>query len=68
MIKIPKEEGKFKSYSSNGRVRKRATPGSAGFVLYSAVERIIHPFSQELIKADLFTAIPPGHYVRIAGR
>ena len=57
-----------KTYSSNAIIPKRAYSDSAGYDLYAAETKVLKLWSRELIRLDLFMAIPVGYYGRIVGR
>ena len=48
----------FKRYSVSAHVPKRAYPGDAGYDLLAAERKVLKPWSRELIRLDLFIAIP----------
>ena len=58
----------YKRYSVNAHVPKGAYRGSAGYDLWAAEKEVLKPWSRELIRLDLFIAIPEGYYGRIVGR
>lgn len=57
-----------KKLSPNAILPTLATPGSAGYDLYSAYDVTIAPWSHQLVPTDIAVAIPTGHYGRIASR
>ena len=57
----------FKRYSVNAHAPKRAYPGFAGYDLFAAEIKVLKPWNKELIRHDLFIAIPEGYYGRIVG-
>lgn len=58
----------FKRLSENGRAPTRATPGAAGWDLYSADDCEIEPGKRKLVQLDLSLKFPKGTYGRIAPR
>ena len=46
----------------------RVYPDSAGYDLWVAETKVLKLWSRELIRLDLFMAIPKGYYGRTAGR
>lgn len=54
--------------SKNAQVPVRATPGSAGYDLFSAVDTVIEAHDKACISTDVQLAIPSGMYGRIAPR
>mmetsp|Transcript_4433 Transcript_4433/g.6561 ORF Transcript_4433/g.6561 Transcript_4433/m.6561 type:complete len:721 (+) Transcript_4433:1450-3612(+) len=54
--------------SDNAHLPIRATPESAGYDLFSAVEAIIQPNTRQLIATDLSIKPPPGTYVQLMPR
>ena len=59
-------EIKFKRYSENAIVSLRATAGSSGYDLYSAVNIRLIPF--QLVKTDVMLEIPNGFYAKVVER
>ena len=59
-------EIKFKRYSENAIVSLRATAGSSGYDLYSAVNIRLIPF--QLVKTDVMLEIPKGFYAKVVER
>ena len=57
-----------KKLSPNATLPTLATPGSAGYDLYSAYDVLIAPWSHQLVPTDIAVAIPEGLYGRIASR
>ena len=57
-----------KKLSPNAILPTLATPGSAGYDLYSAYDVLISPWSHQLVPTDIAVAIPAGLYGRIASR
>lgn len=45
-----------------------ATPGSAGYDLYSPYDVLIAPWTHQLVPTDIAVSFPPGHYGLIASR
>lgn len=58
----------FKRLSESGKAPSKATPGSAGWDLYSASNHVINPGKRELVQLDIALKIPKGYYGRIAPR
>lgn len=58
----------FKRLSENSTAPTRATPGSAGWDLYSASDCEIGPGKRKLVQLDLSFKFPKGTYGRIAPR
>ena len=56
-----------KTYSSNAHIPKRAYPGSARHDLWAAETKVLKLWSRELVRLDLFMAIPEGYYGRTVG-
>ena len=56
-----------KTYSNNAYIPKRAYPGFAGYDLWEAETKLLKHWSRDLIRLDLFMAIPEGYYGRIVG-
>lgn len=54
--------------SDNATLPKRASSGSAGYDLASAVDLVIPVGKRAVVKSDLSVAVPPGTYGRIAPR
>lgn len=54
-----------KLLSEHGCVPVRATPGAAGYDLFSAYDYVIEPKSRMLCATDIALAIPRGHYGRV---
>lgn len=46
----------------------RATPGSAGYDLFAAEDKVITAQNKQVVKTDVSIAIPSGHYGRVAPR
>lgn len=61
-------EIKFKRYSENAIIPKRATVGSADYDLYSAVDTNLIPVKPELIRTDVILEVPYGFYGKVIGR
>ena len=61
---MPKEV-KYKKCSSKAKVPIRKTSGPVDYDLYSAEQKILQPFPQDLVKTGLKMAIPENHYGRI---
>ena len=61
-------EIKFKRYSENAMVPMRATAGSTGYNLYSAVNTSLISFKLELVKTDVMLEIPKGFYAKVVGK
>lgn len=57
-----------KRLSEKAILPKQATPGSAGYDLYSAEDVIIPARGKAVVKTDIAIAIPSGYYGRIAPR
>ena len=52
-------EVKFKRYSKQATAPQYATNGSAGYDLFSSMNKLIAANSHELIRTDLMLEIPP---------
>ena len=50
----------YKRYSDKAHIPKRAYSGSSGYSLWAAESKVLKPWSRELIRPDLFIAIPEG--------
>ena len=61
-------EIKFKRYSENAVTPMNATVSSAGYDLYSVVDKTLIPFKTELVKTDMMLAISTCFYGKVAGR
>ena len=61
-------EIKFKRYSENAMAPMRATAGSTGYNLYSAVNTSLISFKLELVKTDVMLEIPKGFYAKVVGK
>ena len=59
---------KFKKFSQRARTSTQGTSGSAGFVVYSAEERIFSPCSSVLIQTDIGFKILRGYFGKIHPR
>jgi len=59
---------KVKLLSPLGKLPVRATPGSAGYDLFSSENIKIEPNGIKMIKTDISMAIPSGYYGRVAPR
>lgn len=59
---------KVKKLSSNATLPVRASPGAAGYDLFSAEDCVIEPRTRKVVKTDLSMAIPARHYGRVAPR
>jgi dUTP pyrophosphatase len=57
-----------KLLTDKARVPVRATPGSAGYDLFSAMDLVIAPYDKALVGTHLSITVPPGTYGRIAPR
>lgn len=56
----------YKRLSNTSRPPMRATPGSAGYDLYSPITFVLRPGEQRTVFTDLALGIPEGHYGRVA--
>ena len=61
-------EIQFKRYSEKAIVPLRATSGSAGYDLFSSMDKLIKSNLHELITTDLLLKVPDGFCNRIFGR
>ena len=61
-------EIKFKRYSENAVTPMNATVSSAGYDLYSVVDKTLIPFKTELVKTDMMLAISTCFYGKVVGR
>ena len=59
---------KFMKLSENAKALTRATKGSVGYDVYSAVYRSISPSECELVARDIKLISPPGVYPRVPPR
>ena len=59
---------KVKKLSPNATLPVRASPGAAGYDLFSSEDCVIEPRTRKVVKTDLSMAIPPRHYGRVAPR
>jgi len=57
-----------KRLSENATIPKRATPGAAGYDLYSAADITVHARGRALVPTDVALRIPEGCYARVAAR
>ena len=58
----------FKRYYETAIVPLRATSGSAGYDLFSSMNKLIKSHSYDLIRTNLILKIPTGFYGQISGR
>ena len=58
----------YKRYCVNAHVPKTAYPSTAVYDLWATERKFLQTWSRELIRLDLFIAIPEGYYGRIVGR
>ena len=65
MLSFEEMSIKYKKYSDNAHVPKRAYPGSAGYNLWAAESKVLKPWSRELIRLDLFITFQKGYYGRL---
>ena len=64
-------EIKFKRCSENAitpTTPTTATVGSAGYDLYTGMDKFLCPFKTELLKTDVQLEIPTGFYGKVVGR
>ena len=54
--------------SANAQLPRRATSGSAGYDLYSAVADTVKPGEKKFVPTGIALEIPPGHVGKIAAR
>ena len=59
---------RFKKLSPNAKTPVRATEGSVGYDLFSAVFKTIEPLECDVVPTDIALIAPPGVYPRIAPR
>lgn len=59
---------KVKRLSEHASLPVRASPGAAGFDLFSAEAAEIPAGHRKVIKTDIIVAVPSGHYGRVAPR
>lgn len=57
-----------KHLSNNARTPIRSTPGSIGYDLFAAEDKVVPAHGRTLVPTDLQIKIPPGCYGRIAPR
>ena len=61
-------EIKFKRYSENAVTPMNATVSSAGYDLYTGMDKFLCSFKTELLKIDVQLEIPTGFYGKVVGR
>lgn len=59
---------KVKKLSSSALLPQRASPGAAGYDLFSSEAATIPAGCRKIIRTDISIAIPPRHYGRVAPR
>ena len=58
----------IKLHDPAAKLPTRATPGSAGYDLYSCEDTLIPPGTRKPVNTGISIAVPPGTYARIAPR
>jgi dUTP pyrophosphatase len=59
---------KFERLTSNAKVPRKATPGSAGWDLYAGYNVIVPAYGSALVLTDISIKMPEGVYARVASR